>query len=89
LNSELVWIFAPFPALLQGRCEGCDFKAANATMLIQRAAHGIAGNRDSAHLDNGCAGFDNGAPPGNGVSLLPACGQKDSRAPKSFAERDL
>src|SRR5713226_9730136 len=58
LNSELVWIFAPFPALLQGRCEGCDFKAANAmvqSVLMRRSGiRATCPTRSSLRLDIQC-----------------------------------
>jgi hypothetical protein len=59
-------------------------------MAHEVLAHDVLGwilTVDSVYLDKGCAGFDNEAPPGNGIGLLPACGQKRSRAPKSFAPR--
>ena len=34
------------------------------------------------------AGFDNGAPPRNGIGLSRPVAKKDSETPKSFAERE-
>src|SRR6266700_264280 len=39
-------------------------------------------------LDKGCAGFDNGAPPRNGIGLSRPAAKKEPETPKSFAERE-